>query len=265
MFADTHCHLNFNLFHEDLAQVLENAWARGISRILIPGVDLETSRQAVEMSGLHVNLFAAVGIHPNRAMTWKEHSLAELKELAQHPKVVAIGEIGLDYYRDRVPGALQQSVLHAQLALAVETNLPVVIHSRHSLQDLLSRLLAWQEMLAKTGNPLQHRPGVLHSYEGDLESAMKAIEHNFFIGITGPVTFHNARQRQQVVAALPLESLLLETDAPFLTPHPFRGRRNEPAYLPWIAEKVAELHQKTAAEVARVTYHNSNTLFSWGN
>ncbi len=265
MFADTHCHLNFNLFQEDLAQVLESAWQRGLRRILVPGVDLDTSRQAVELSAQHAQLYAAVGVHPNDAHTWDERSLAELKELAQHPKVVAIGEIGLDYYRDLVPGPLQQSVLEAQLALAAELQLPVVIHSRQAIAAVWAHLSAWHQTLIESGNPLQHHPGVLHSFEDDVQTAQAAIQRNYFIGVTGPVTFHNAHQRQQLVAALPLESILLETDAPFLTPHPFRGKRNEPAYLPLIAEKVAELQQKPVSVVAEATYNNSTTLFSWGN
>lgn len=263
--ADTHCHLNFNLFQEDLARVLENAWQGGLRRILIPGVDLDTSRKAVALSARYTQLYAAVGVHPNDAQTWDEHSLAELKELAQHPKVVAIGEIGLDYYRDLVPGPLQQSVLEAQLALAAELQLPVVIHSRHSIGDVWPRLSAWHQTLVEAGSPLQHYPGVLHSFEDDIQTAKEAIQRNFFIGVTGPVTFHNAHQRQQLVAALPLESILLETDAPFLAPHPFRGKRNEPAYLPLIAEKVAELQQKPVPVVAEATYNNSTTLFSWGS
>lgn len=263
--TDTHCHLNLNIFQENLAEYLERAWEAGVERILIPGIDVETSQQAVALAEKHANLYAAVGVHPGDASTWNNESLAILKELAQQPKTVAIGEIGLDYFRDRSPRPLQREVFRAQLALAAEVGLPVVIHNRESINDLWGELSGWQKELEQSGSPLSQRPGVLHSYDGTISTALQAAEFGFFIGISGPVTFRNARERQEVVARLPLDRILIETDAPYLTPHPYRGKRpNEPAYVAFVAEKIAELHGQPVETVTRATWENAEQLFHWG-
>jgi TatD DNase family protein len=262
--VDSHCHLFFNLFIDDLDLVLRRAWDGGITRILMPGIDLETSRQVIALAEKHPNLFAAVGVHPNDALGWQPGSLAQLKEMAQHPKVVAIGEIGLDYYRDNTPQALQREVLAAQLELAASLGKPVVIHNRQAITDLWPVLKDWQAALVQAGNPLGQAPGVLHSFEGTQEMAFQAIERHFYIGIGGPVTFRNAVDRQEVARALPLAHILLETDAPFLTPHPHRGQRNEPSYVIFIAEKIAQLRAQSLQVVAEATTQNANRLFAWG-
>lgn len=265
LLTDTHCHLNLNIFQEDLTRFLARAAEAGVERILVPGIDLETSRQAVALAEKHSCLYAAVGVHPGDASSWNSGTLAALRELAAHPKTVAIGEIGLDYYRDRSPRPQQREVFRAQLALAAELRLPVVIHNRESLEDLWSDLAAWHEDLAKSGSPLAKRPGVLHSYDGPLSVALQAGERGFFIGISGPVTFKNARERQEVVAGLPVDRILIETDAPYLTPHPHRGRwPNEPAFVAYVAEKVAELHHQPVEAIARITWENAATLLEWG-
>jgi TatD DNase family protein len=261
--VDTHCHLNLNLFRDDFDSVLTRAWDQGVERILIPGTELGNSQFAAELCDLHPNLFASVGVHPNEANEWNETSLQRLAVLIRHPKVVAVGEIGLDYYRKYARPALQKDVLQKQLNFAAEFNLPVIIHSRESLHELLPILTNWQEKLSAAGHPLASHPGVLHSYDGDLETARRAIAHGFFIGITGPVTFKNAAERQELVRDLPIDSLLIETDAPYLTPHPYRGRRNEPAYVSFVAEKIADLHQMEVEEVAERTSRNADRLFSW--
>lgn len=262
-FVDTHCHLNFDLFAADLDQVLERAWAAGLDRILVPGIDLATSRQVVELSRRDHRLYAAVGVHPNEARSWEEDTLVELRRLAALPQVIAIGEIGLDFYRDRAPGEIQRKILHEQLNLADELDKPVLIHSRESLSELWPILKDWQGNLSRRGRPLSTRCGVLHSYDGSREIASEAIAHHFYIGIGGPVTFHNAADRQKLAASLPLEGLLLETDAPFLAPQPQRGRRNEPAFIPIIAAKIADLQSRPLAEVAETTTRNSNRLLGW--
>lgn len=229
----------------------------------MPGIDLETSRQVISISERHPNLYAAVGIHPNEALSWDEQTLSELRAMACHPRVLAIGEIGLDYYRDRAPRELQHQILQFQIELAAEIEKPIIIHSRESIQDLWPILSSWQSNLAHHRSPLARHPGVLHSYDGNISTALKAIEQSFMIGISGPVTFRNAPIRQELVAALPLESLLLETDAPFLTPHPMRGKRNEPAFIPLIAEKIAELHAQPRPVVAEITTRNAHRLLGW--
>ncbi len=263
--TDTHCHLNLTIYQESLPQVLERARAQGIERILVPGIDLETSRAAVELAERHELLYAAIGVHPGDANTWQPDSIKALRELAKHPKVAAVGEIGLDYYRDRSPRPLQREVFRAQLALAAELELPVVIHNRESIEDLWQDLKDWHAELASQGLSLAKHPGVLHSYDGTLETAQQAIEKGFFIGISGPVTFKNAPDRQAVVTQLPLDHLLIETDAPYLTPHPHRGQwPNEPAYVAFVAEKIAELHQQPVERVTHTTWKNAAQLFNWG-
>ncbi len=251
-------------YEQDLPAVLDRAWEQGLVRILVPGIDLETSRQAVELAERHQNLYAAVGVHPNDALSWNPETLDALRELAHNPKVVAIGEIGLDYYREYAPHQLQQQILRRQLDLAAELSLPVSIHSRQSLDHLWGILRDWQRTLSQQGNRLAAHPGILHSYEGDLETAQEAIEHRFAIGVSGPVTFKNAPDRQRLIEELPLENLLLETDAPYLTPHPHRGKRNEPAYVALVAEKIAELHDLPVSTIGEITTQNADQLLNWG-
>lgn len=261
--VDTHCHLNLNLFQDDLVEVLERSLDAGIVRILIPGIDLETSRSAIALCEQDERLYAAVGVHPNDAGTWNEQTLMELRELAKHPRVVAIGEIGLDYYRDHAPHALQVEILHEQLALAAELGKPVVLHNRDAMDDLWPIVSSWRMDLARNGAELAEHPGVFHAFDGDAATASQIIAEKFWIGVGGPVTFKNANSRQEMVCALPIANLLLETDAPFLAPHPWRGRRNEPAYIPFICQKVAEIHHLSFEETARETSRNANILLGW--
>ncbi|HEX6305138.1 MAG TPA: TatD family hydrolase [Anaerolineales bacterium] len=263
MLADTHCHLDFDTFDDDRDQALARSREAGVTHILDPGIDLVSSRAAVELAESRSQVYAAVGVHPNEANTWDEDTLAHLRILAQGPTVVAIGEIGLDYYRDRAPRELQKRILQSQLTLATELQLPVVIHNRQATAELLDILSAWSAGLTAAQSSLAERPGVLHSYSDDMQSALRAIELNFYIGITGPVTFRNAPDLQNVVAALPLDRLIVETDAPFLAPHPYRGKRNEPAYVRLIADKIAQLHKENFEAVAQTTSQNARRLFDW--
>ena len=263
MLADTHCHLDFYAFDDDRQEVLARSWQAGVERILDPGIHLVSSQKAVQLAEEHNQVYAAVGVHPNDAQSWEQDSLTRLKDLAGHPKVVAIGEIGLDYYRDRAPRDLQRRILLEQLDLAAELNLPVVIHNRQASADVMAILAEWQAQLAASGSGLAEQPGVLHSYSDNEEIALRAIAHHFLIGFTGPVTFRNAPELQRVAAALPLDHLLVETDAPFLSPQPHRGRRNEPSFVRLIAEKIAELHHVELDTVARLTAANAARLFHW--
>lgn len=261
--VDTHCHLDFHAFNKDRADIINKAHQAGITRILNPGIDLESSRGAIKLAEAHPEIFAAVGVHPNDALGFHENAITELRVLAKNPKVVAIGEIGLDYYRDRAPISLQHHILIEQLQLASELNLPVVIHSRNANADIIQILADWYTQLIKKGSILVTRPGVLHSFSGDEKMAQQALERNFFIGITGPITFLNTHDLQHLVANLPLESLLVETDAPFLTPHPHRGQRNEPVYVKLVVEKIAALHNKPFPFVAETIRQNAVRLFNW--
>jgi TatD DNase family protein len=263
--TDTHCHLNLDIFQPELGEILERAWARGLGRILVPGIDIPSSRSAVALAERFPNLYAAVGVHPEEANSWNAESLSILRDLAQNPKVVAIGEIGLDYYHDTAPHSLQRDIFQAQLNLAEELGRPVVLHQRQSWDDFWEDCSAWRQNLCQSGSPLAQKAGVLHSFDGTLPAALEAIQEGFFIGISGPVTFKNAKDRQEVVTHLPLDRILIETDSPYLTPHPLRGRwPNEPANVALVAEKIASLHDQPLETVIQATWQNAVQLFDWG-
>jgi TatD DNase family protein len=261
--VDTHCHLDFNSFDKDRDQIIARAREAGITRILNPGINLESSEYAVKLADKYPEVYAAVGIHPNDGSSWDAGSTSSLRQLAPHKKVVAIGEIGLDFYRDRTPHDLQKRMFQEQLSLAAELGLPVVIHTRESINEVLKILAVWCKGLVGSRSMLKEKPGVLHSFSGDHDAAGQTTALNFLIGITGPVTFRNAKDLQDLVIRLPLHDMLIETDAPFLTPHPYRGKRNEPARVKLVAEKIAELHQEAYNTVTDVTTANAARLFEW--
>lgn len=263
MLVDTHCHLDFESFDDDREAVLARAQEAGVLRMVNPGVDLASSQAALRLAERYPGVYAAVGVHPNDAAGWVDSSLEELRALAGRDKVVAIGEIGLDYYRDTTPRDLQKRIFKEQLDLAAEMGLPVIVHNREATDDLLEILEDWHKKLENSSLALSARPGVLHSYSGDATQARRAISLGFRIGFTGPVTFRNAPDLQEVAAELSLENLLVETDAPFLAPHPKRGRRNEPANVRLIAEKLAELQGESIEAVAQITTANAGQLFLW--
>ncbi len=243
---------------------MESARQAGVTAVVNPAVDVDSSRAVVSLAQSIPELFAAVGVHPGDANSWDEQSLQNLEALALKPKVVAIGEIGLDYYRDIAPRPLQIRVLEQQLELAARMGLPVILHNRDASQDLITILQTWHNSLASQGLPLAVRPGVLHSFMADETTAKRAMGMGFYLGITGPVTYRNANELQSVAGKLPLEQLLIETDAPFLTPQPRRGNRNEPAYVRFVAEKIAELQHTSYAQVAKTTTANARLLFQIG-
>jgi len=270
LIVDSHCHLDFDRFDRDRAQVVARARQAGLARILNPGINLASSRMAVALADAYAEVYAAVGVHPNDGLSWNAQSLSELRALVDHSKVVAIGEIGLDYYRDYTPQDVQRRIFQQQLDLAAEVGLPVVIHSRNASDgdqratgDVLSFLAEWRKHLEASNPQLALRPGVLHSYGGSPEHARWALELGFWIGIDGPVTFPKAEALRALVKDLPLERLLIETDAPFLTPQAFRGKRNEPAYVRYVAEQIAKLHNLSYQRVAEVTTANAERLFHW--
>ncbi len=288
--TDTHCHLDFNKFDEDRPAVIQRAMDAGITRMLIPALDLDSSRAGIKLAETYANIFVAVGFHPTDLDKWRESSIEDLRNLimessgaplerqeqapAPNNKIVAIGEIGLDYYwvKETEKRAFQRDVLKQQLQLAHEVNKPVVIHMREENDtwfgqasvDLLEILSVWHEQLATEKHSLAERPGVLHSFNGNLETAQKALRLNFYIGVTGPVTYKNAEEKRQIIRQLPLERLLVETDSPFLTPIPYRGKRNEPAFVAYIADKIAEIQLTTREQVAESTTSNAARLFGWG-
>jgi TatD DNase family protein len=273
MLTDTHCHLDFNKFDEDREAVIQRAFEAGVIRILIPALDHESSRSAINLAESYPQLYAAVGFHPTDLDKFSEEAFEEIKRLAGHPKVVAIGEIGIDYYwvKGREERTFQLEALRRHLSFAASVNKPAVIHMREENDawldqaslDLIRILNEWHQELRAQNHPLAERPGVLHSFNGNLETAQKALALNFYIGITGPVTYKNAEVKRNIVKQLPLTKLLIETDAPFLTPVPHRGKRNEPAFVNYIADKIAEIHGTTREQVADITARNAAHLFGW--
>lgn len=264
--VDSHCHLNWHAFDADRDAVVQRALAAGVTRMVTIGVDLPTSRQGIALAETYEAVYAAVGIHPNDlgdGITPEE--LEELRRLAAHPKVVAIGEIGLDYHWQRVAHPVQQAAFEAQLALAAEVGRPVIIHNREADADVAVTLRAWVAASATRQSPLAARPfwGVLHSFSGDGAMAEEALGWGFLLSFAGPLTFTNARALQQLVTELPLDRLMIETDAPYLTPHPYRGQRNEPARVALVAEALARRHGRSLGEVAAQTTATAEQFFGW--
>lgn len=251
--VDSHCHLDFPQFEADRDQVLARAVEAGVTTIINPGTDLESSRRAVALAERYENVYAAVGVHPHDASTLGPKTLGELRQLAAHPKVVAIGEIGLDYYRDLSPRAQQRAAFEAQLALAADLDRPVIIHQRESADDVMATLRDWA-----TGG---HPGCVLHAFSGDAAMANEVVSLGFFIGVGGPLTFKNARRLPEIIPHVSLDYLLVETDAPYLTPHPYRGRRNEPAYVVLVAQRLAELRRLAPEVLSQRLADNARRLF----
>ncbi|HQV93062.1 MAG TPA: TatD family hydrolase [Anaerolineales bacterium] len=269
MLTDTHCHLYLEQFAGDIDDVIQRAIDAGIEKMLVPGMDLETSYEAVRLAETYSNIFAAVGFHPTDMQKFNTKSFDEICRLAEHPKVIAIGEIGLDYYwvKETEKRMEQRQNLLPHLELANKVNKPIILHLREendaetgdATTDLFNILKPWCEKL----DALKSRPGVFHSFNGNLESAKRAMGMNFFIGIAGPVTYRKNETQRELVRQLPLDRILIETDSPFQTPVPHRGKHNEPANVGLIADKIAEVHRTSREAVASITTANANRLFRW--
>ena len=303
---DTHCHLDFESFHDDVAAVVERAAAVGVTRIVVPALDLDNAAAVLALAERFPGVYAAVGVHPNSAAGWRNEWIDDLRALAAHEKVVAIGEIGLDYYWDKTPQEIQHRALARQLDLALEIDLPVIIHNREASEDVVRMLaaagergsggaraqgstdplpnplpleegtrlspLAPSEPVSRNSyfeSPLVTRHsslatplrGVLHSFSADWVTAEAALAMGFYLGFTGPLTYKKADDLREIAARVPLDRLLIETDAPFLAPHPFRGKRNEPAYVRLVAERLADLRGLSLEKVAAATTANGLGLF----
>ncbi|MCL6516621.1 TatD family hydrolase [Alicyclobacillus sp.] len=252
MWFDTHCHLFDERFQEDLDAVVARARAAGVRHFVVPGVDVQTSEAAIALAERFEGVYAAVGVHPESLADYRPRMLEEIRRLAAHPKVVAIGEIGLDYYWDVAPREVQREVFVAQLDLARETGLPVVVHNRDATEDVV-RLIETEA---------QGVTGVMHCFTGDLDTAMRCIRCGFFISYGGPLTFKNAEAVREAAARIPAEALVVETDSPYLSPHPLRGKRNEPERVRIVGERLAEIRGLTAQEMADLTTRNALRLFT---
>lgn len=252
MLFDTHAHLNAEQYNEDLEQVIERAKSEKVEKIVVVGFDRPTITRAMELIEAYDFMYAAIGWHPVDAIDMTDEDLAWIKELSQHEKVVAIGEMGLDYYWDKSPKDVQKEVFRRQIALAKEVNLPIIIHNRDATEDVMTILK--EEGAAEVG-------GIMHCFTGSLEIAKACMEMNFYISFGGPVTFKNAKKPKEVVKDIPSDRLLIETDCPYLTPAPFRGKRNEPSYVKYIAEQIAELREISFEELAALTTENAKKVF----
>jgi TatD DNase family protein len=256
MLVDTHAHLTLEELAGDIPGVLDRAAEAGVSAILCVGVDLESSRRAVEIARGHPEVFAAVGLHPNECVGVGSGWLKELRGLAAEPRVVAIGEIGLDYYRERAPRQLQHEVFLGQLDLARELGMPVVIHDRAADADVARILQQWS-----SGLPARSPRGVLHCFSGDRDLLETGLAAGFHLSFAGPITYRNANRAVEMAMAVPWDRLLVETDSPYLAPHPHRGKRNEPALVRVIAERLAEIRGETMERTAEITGRNAADLF----
>lgn len=253
MLMDTHVHLNAEQYDNDLTEVIQRALDANVQKMIVVGFDRKTITRAMELVEEYEFLYAAIGWHPVDAIDCTDEDLQWIEQLAAHPKVVAIGETGLDYHWDKSPKDIQQEVFRKQIALAKRVKLPIVIHNREATDDCVTILR--EENAEEVG-------GVMHSFSGSVEIAKICIEQlNFIISLGGPVTFKNAKTPKKVATEIPLEYIMLETDAPFLTPHPNRGKRNEPSYIPLIAAEIAELKGISVDEVAKQTTENAHRLF----
>ena len=248
---DTHAHYDDEAFDADRETLLASMPEHGVGLILDPGCDLESSRRAVELARTYPHVYAAVGWHPENCAPYTEDSLDALRAWAREPKVVAIGEIGLDYYWEQnPPREWQQRVFRDQLALAQELDLPVIVHDREAHADSLAIV---QEFPAVRG--------VFHCFSGSVEMARELLRRGWYLGFDGPITYKNAVKALDVIAACPTDRMLLETDSPYLSPVPNRGKRNDSRNLPYIAARIAEIKSMTTEEVAEVTLQNGKQLF----
>jgi TatD DNase family protein len=251
MLTDTHTHLDASQFNEDREEMIQRAWDVGVTRIVNVGFNRETIPTTMELAEKYDFIYAIIGWHPQDAKDMLPGDLEWIEELSKHEKVVAIGEIGLDYHWDTSPKDVQNRVFREQIRLAKKIGKPIVIHNREAHHDIIEVLR--EEKAAEVG-------GIMHCFSGSWDTAKMCLDMNFYISFGGPVTFKNAKQPKEVLAQVPLDRLLIETDAPYLTPHPNRGMRNESSYVKLVAEAAAEIRGMSLEELAQVTTNNAIRL-----
>ena len=253
MLFDTHAHLNDDAYLEDLEETIIRAKDAGVKLMNIVGFDDKSIKRALEITAKYDFLYLTVGWHPVEAIDFNEEKYEMIKKIAmENPKVVAIGEIGLDYYWDKSPKDVQKEVFRRQIQLAKEVGKPIVIHTRDAMADTIQILQ--EENAHEIG-------GIMHSFSGSVESMDIMLKENFHISLGGPVTFKNAKMPKEIAKACPLDRLLIETDCPYLTPTPYRGKRNEPAYVHYVAQEIADLRQMPYKNLVEATYNNACKLF----
>lgn len=252
MLVDSHAHLDDRKYDADLAEVLKRARKQEIKFVINSGYNEQASRRGLQLAEAYEEIYAAVGIHPHEAKEATEETFQFLRNTAQHKKVVALGEMGLDYYRNLSPREQQQDVFRRQIALARELKMPIIVHDRNAHEDVLSILQS--EKAREVG-------GVIHCFSGDWKMARQCMDMGFFLSLAGPVTFKNAGHTAEMARLIPLNRLLIETDSPYLSPEPFRGKRNEPAHVRLVAAKIAALRKIDLQELGNITTSNALRLF----
>ena len=270
MFIDSHAHLFYPDYKDDLDDVIRRAADAGVTYFVVPGTNVETSKQAIALSERYESVYACVGIHPLDMAEADEQALAEIEKLSEHKKVVAIGEIGLDYYYDTTPKEKQQRMFRSQIEIAIRRNLPIIVHTRDSMDDTLSAVDEmiqknefWRSQQATSNSRFPAPKGVFHCFSGDAQTARRLFMLGFLVSYPGIVTFKNSTS-VDTLRAIGYDHIMLETDSPYLTPAPNRGKRNEPMYIPAIGKKVGEICSATVEDVARTTTYNAKRLFSIG-
>lgn len=253
MLFDTHAHYDDEKFAEDRYEVIEKAYESGVSYIINASTDIKSCEDSLAYAHRYEYVYAAVGIHPHEVSGIDDNTLDRVAQLAKDEKVIAIGEIGLDYYYDFAPREIQKHWFAQQINLARELKLPIIVHDRDAHQDSMD--IIKQQKANEVG-------GVFHCYSGSVEMAKELLKHNFYISVGGSLTFKNAKKLVEVVQWIPLDKLLIETDCPYLTPEPFRGKRNDSSYVRLVAEKVAQIKDMSFEMVAEATFNNAKKLFS---
>jgi TatD DNase family protein len=254
--VDTHCHLDFPDFKDDLAEALKRAENSGVIRVIVPGTSISSSEKAVKLAGEYPQIFAAVGIHPHEADKAGESEISDLREAATgSDKIIAIGEIGLDYYRKFSKKENQKKLFSSCLGIAKDLDLPVILHNRSAGDDFLSIL--------KKVEPSGMR-GVVHCFSGDKKLLQEVLDLGMFVSFAGNITFEKAKELRNIVKSVPVERIMLETDSPYISPEPVRGKRNEPANVRYLLDVYAELYGLSSEDIARITTHNANYLFKLG-
>lgn len=249
---DTHVHLNARQFEDDREETIQRAFDAGVQYMTVVGFDRETIPLAIEIAESYESIYAAIGWHPVDAIDMTEEDLQWIEQLLAHPKVVAVGEMGLDYHWDKSPKDVQKEVFRKQIRLAKKVNMPIVIHNREATEDILTIL---EEEDAKEVG------GIMHCYNDAARYIERCLDMNFYISFGGTVTFKNAPLPKEAAAEVPLDKLLVETDSPFLAPHPKRGKRNEPSYVKLVAEKIAEIKEISVKEIENITTNNAFKIF----
>lgn len=257
MIFDTHAHYDDEAFDEDRESLIGSLFEANIGKIVNVGASLASSRSTIVLANQYENIYAAVGLHPDSAAEYSEEADRELRELAVDPKCVAIGEIGLDYYWDNCERSVQAEVFKKQLQIARELDKPVIIHSREACQDTFEIM----DEYTKTIDSRKNVPGVIHCFSYSVENAKEYVKRGYMIGVGGVVTFKNARKLVETVEAISLESIVIETDCPYLAPVPNRGKRNDSSNLTYVVQKIAEIKNIRPKEVIRVSYENALRLY----